>query len=87
MNGYRYLYICFVRGFDNGEMLVGGEGEKEGEREKKKKKKAKKAEEEPSKKNSLTSSSDPELTPLIDFRNGGACSVAMARAKSAATTR
>jgi hypothetical protein len=35
----------------------------------------------------LTSSSDPELTPLIDLRNGGARSVAMARAKSAATTR
>ena len=53
----------------------------EGRRKRRRKK------EESRKEEKLTSSSDPELTPLIDLRNGGARSVAMARAKSAATTR
>lgn len=61
-------------------------------REKEKEKKRRKNEKEREKRENfffklLTSSSDPEFTPLMDFRKGGACSVAMARAKSAATTR
>ena len=63
------------RGGCGDEKRTGGKEEVEG------------SEEESKKLKKLTSSSEPVLTPLIDFRKGGACSVAAARARSRATTR